>query len=635
MRDGAKPAKSRKAKTAANPGKTREPKRRTVTPDFSPGWEGLGVKQLGSLVEAFEIAFQCARLGPERTLSDKLKQIGVSKEFFYARSKDFERFTGGTTLTDEIDKLCDTRPDHARHRRSDLFQEYEAIRRWYESLPKERHDTPRVRLGVSQALVRPLVSRILREYRDSYPAGEEPLVQVEIEYSRTLHKLFKDQRIDLFVSHPPPEGVPVHDQMPMAPSLWAFSFVCPHQHPAVRAVHELGEAKKLPWEAEALGGTTLILLSPHRDRSPQYVFHREFFIQKGLRVIEVPTFERAHDLVLCGGKSHACITVPEFLEEHRLRDLSLIPLDRFEGTPAITPVSLAVVRRSDVQNMSERLREAVERLADRLAAGLHHLSGAGKRPPFHDRLEGVRHVYYVRTKETPPDPTAAEPDGRGWAHSTLDLRVLGNGIVTGRHTVDAGREADTGRYRGEAQTFHILGHATAHGSRPDEWHLVWSGVSDDHEAYIASFVFNESEESKEGDVVGVWTGRRTTGPATAAAFQPSAGYMVLSLKKGNPELSTAGEPLARGHAGEVLAWVRDRVEAYQRLYPGYELDSPDHWEWQTPATRRPRVRRSDEHTALFEAIRSLPTAAYDSIAQLIQTLQSQAKGTDQSAKPKK
>ncbi|MBY0459006.1 MAG: hypothetical protein K2V38_16845 [Gemmataceae bacterium] len=548
---------------------------------FSGDVKDLGVKQLGSLFEAIEIAFRCAQLGPRLSLTARLEKLGVSKEYFYSRSKEYAAFTGGTDLTAEIEQLCEDRPDHLRHRRSDLYREYEAVRRWYQGIGSQRHDTPRVRLGVSPVLVRPLAARVLAEYRrQAAPPGPAD-VAVEVEYSRVLHQMFAEGRLDMFVTQAPPAGVGGHGRL-SALTAWEFQFVCPHDHPAAGQAGGSGL-----WDR--LKGTTLVLVAPHKDRSPQSDFHREHFIEQGVRVIEVATFERMHDLVACGC---ACITVPEFLEGDRLRDLSLIPLSDFPGLPPVAPLQLAVAHRCDEQNLTERKRDALRELAAKFEYGLRQLSG--DRPAFVERLEKAGHFYYVRTREAMPGP--ARGASTAWAHGWLRLQVLRTGIVKGEHAVDAPRDGN-GESRGDSQTFRVLGQVTKNPHRESEWHLVWWGTHDERghneEAYMASFVYDEQAESKGGDVVGVWTGRRTS-EASDAKYQPSAGYMVLSLQSTGPELpSSPGEPVPAGVAGRVLSRVRSRVEAYRALYPGFDLDLPGGWEWQplgapdAPARRTP------------------------------------------------
>ncbi len=378
------------------------------------------IKNLGALIEALEIAHQLVQLGPEKTLTAKLQDdLKISKDYYYRRALEFKAITR-LDLTVLIDAEILRRTRGVPHPESDFFEWYTAISRLNAAIlnpallsySRSKSTRPRLRLrvGASEYLSRSLVSPVLRRFRKIKGCSEDEVhVHVELGLSGELYKMFSvEHQLDLYISRTPRQLPETEDLKQFKLPFW---LVCPHNHPAAEASRNRPNARDaLP--LTVLENTTLVLIGPHPQRTVQHVFPREQLREKipSLQILEVDSFHRAHDLVVCGRTDIATITVPEFVDEERLRGLSLIQLDRFTELTPTDPIDMCLLcRRSD--SPEEKAREAaVSNLYDQFAAGILEFS----KPPggIIDWLGSAGHVYYERTKaitphQSPPSPRKA------------------------------------------------------------------------------------------------------------------------------------------------------------------------------------------------------------------------------------
>ena len=590
---------------------------------------------MGPLSEAVELAEKLLSIevDPSRegemTLNERLKLSNTSKEVYYRIRKEFEAVSK-LDLTDLIQAEYRRRAKGIDHSHAWFFDWGQSLHRLAREIESSgREAVVRIRVGVSEHLamgiVYPVKNAFLSWLQQKLGCDRSQLldlidVDIQIGFSGDLHKmLVQEKSIDIYVSRlcefttdsdvqifRNKEGV---DVVEMKPAL-----VCHHEHPAAVAFRKVKSTENISVQEAFAKNTVLLHLGnhPRRIQRNDHVELGEIRRQvKSLTIQSENTFTRLHDRLYYGSHRVAAITVPEFVEVVRWRDLSVIPLNRIEVTKGktldnddfIKPLKMCVafrapntesLPRTDSDAPSLRLPSRPE-LIRQLASMFFGKMTEWRLP---DRLETIfgQDVSFC-FERTNPSPNHRHPT-TGWTHSLLRLRLLSNGAVIGEHFTEENRTPDGTlppngppglpyHAADPARIFHVLGWILE--GEKNDLQLLWVGYNRNGESYAVSFVIpketrqrwkqTQSSEISDWDVdrniVGLWTGRRNS--AAGSRFEPASGQVVIFVQNHDTLLGCSPTPKKQK---QMLQAIIASVKKWEEKYPGYASTSiSGSWEW--------------------------------------------------------
>ncbi|MFM7037606.1 MAG: hypothetical protein ACKO2L_07775 [Planctomycetaceae bacterium] len=600
---------------------------------------------MGPLSEAVELAEKLLSIevDPSRegemTLNERLKMSNTSKEVYYRIRKEFEAVSR-LDLTDLIQAEYRRRVKGIDHNYAWFFDWGQSLHRLAREIESRGSEAVvRIRVGVSEHLamgvVYPVKKAFLSWLQQKLGCDRSQLldlidVDIQIGFSGDLHKmLVQEKSIDIYVSRlcefATDSDVEIYrnaehvDVVEMKPAL-----VCHHEHPAAVAFRNVKSTENIGVQEAFARNTVLLHLGNHPRR-----IHRNDQVELGeirrlvrsLTIQSESTLTRLHDRLYYGSHRVAAITVPEFVEVVRWRDLSVIPLNRIEVTKGKTldnddylkPLKMCVAFRAantdslqgTDSNAPDKRLPSRPQLIRQLASMFFRKMTEWRLP---DRQESIfgRDVSFCFERTNPSHNRGHATTG--WTHSLLRLRLLSNGAVIGEHFTEENRTPDGSltssgstelayHAADPARIFHVLGWILE-GEKKD-LQLLWVGYNQTGESYAVSFVIpqetrqrwsqTQSGESSDWDVnkniVGLWTGRRNS--AAGSRFEPASGQVVIFVQNHDTLLGCSPTPEKQK---QMLQAIIASVKKWEEKYPGYASTGiSGAWEWSPKDEELPRA----------------------------------------------
>ena len=565
----------------------------------------------------------------KQTMADALAARGIKRDLFYDRLKTFHDKTK-VDLKSALRAAIRAETSGNKTQQSDnLFAEIQSLFDGFlQCITPVRNQT--LRLGTSQILCRAIVAEFLSVYLRQCELDNvnAPKIDLQLDFSGRLNEMIKRGKLDvsfsLTMDHDEARISGVAQDGPILE--FHFCLACKSQHPAAKAYLANPATPIGPSE---LLDTTLILVGPHLDRAPQYVFPKAELLNatnNRLTIREADTFDLAHNLAVCGTANSAVLTVPEFLDDEQLRSLIVVPNLFF--SKSINPIQISLAHRSALVPSSEndqldyneqasdspRSRTsavlpseqfagchstAVEHFVSSFQNFLHKFTPITTYDYQLYNMSRPRHIYYERTVDLGDRKKRSGNKGQahraGWAHSIINWNFLRNGVIQGIHKVDKPRN-DTGELIQSQnakdhqmspfeQEFRIVGRfdlaaETEHDFKPGnrrvgadfmetKLHLSWTG---------------EDACSRHGGTKGerylanfVCTFHdlmnptqaiygRWAGVSNTTPLAAASGYMVIAPERCEIAPGHGDEPDADPkHLQEILSWLSGSAKEFEKI----------------------------------------------------------------------